>query len=122
VRSFSYKTIGSSHFPVSDGVIDYILIISVLHHIPDSNIHAYFEEFKRILKPDGKIILIEPYICDKINFRSRLMCFLDRGKYIRREEEYLNLFQQHHFNARTMKKYSQLLIYEKIIIEANQVQ
>lgn len=118
---YRFISINSSNFPVSDGAIDYILIISVLHHISDSDIHAYFKEFKRVLKPDGKIILIEPYICDKINLKSRLMCFLDRGEYIRREEEYLKLFQQHHFRVQTIKKYRQLFIYNKIVIEANQL-
>lgn len=117
---YSFKSIDSPSFPIDSGTVDYILIISVLHHIPDPDIHPYFKEFKRILKTDGKIILIEPYICDKVNFRNRLMCFIDRGKYIRREEEYLNLFQQHNFRAQTIKKYKQLFIYEKIIIGANQ--
>lgn len=117
---YDFRSINGSNLLISDGVIDYILIISVLHHIPDSEIHAYFEEFRRVLKPDGKIILIEPCIYDKVNFRSRLMCFLDRGKYIRREEEYLNLFKRHQFSAQAIKKYSQLFIYRKIIIEASQ--
>jgi len=119
---YRFQGINSSNLPASDGAVDYILIISVLHHIPDSEIHEYFKEFKRILKPSGKIILMEPYVCNKIDLRSKLMCFLDRGKYIRSPEEYLNLFEQHHFRAHIKGKYNQMVIYKKIIVEANQSQ
>lgn len=44
---------------VPDNSIDTILVIAVLHHIPDEQIKAYLREFERILKPNGKIVAIE---------------------------------------------------------------
>lgn len=44
--------------PFENESIDAMLMIDVLHHIPDSV--RFFEEANRCLKPAGKIIMIEP--------------------------------------------------------------
>lgn len=44
--------------PFEDNSVAAILMIDVLHHIPDSQL--FFTEATRILKPGGKILMIEP--------------------------------------------------------------
>ena len=53
-----------------DQSIDIIYCRNVLHHIP--NLSALFNEFNRILKPNGRIVIIEP---TKETFRINV--FLD---------------------------------------------
>lgn len=42
-----------------DGILDGITMIDVLHHIPKPNL--FFKEALRTLKPDGKVVMIEPF-------------------------------------------------------------
>lgn len=37
-----------------------VLLLNVLHHLPDSG--AFFRECERVLKPGGRVCLIEPYV------------------------------------------------------------
>lgn len=116
---YNFKAINGYEIPVSHGIIDYILISSVLHHIPCQEIPKYIKEFKRILKPDGKVILMEPCVSDNTNLRSKLMCLIDRGKYIRNQVGYMEFFEQHHFEAKIIETYNQIFVYKKTIIEAS---
>lgn len=46
--------------PFKDSTLDSIVMIGVLHHL--KNVAKFFDEAKRVLKPGGKIIMVEPYI------------------------------------------------------------
>jgi len=56
---FSNLAFARNYFPFPDGVFDYVSATSVLHHIPASEHPLYAEEFKRILKPKGVILVQE---------------------------------------------------------------
>jgi SAM-dependent methyltransferase len=45
--------------PFRDSSTTAILMLNVLHHLPDSR--AFFRECQRVLKPGGRVCLIEPY-------------------------------------------------------------
>jgi SAM-dependent methyltransferase len=51
-------TFPGEQMPFADNELSAILMIDVLHHIPDSR--SFFREAQRVLKPGGKIIMIEP--------------------------------------------------------------
>jgi SAM-dependent methyltransferase len=51
-------TFSGEEMPFNDNELSAILMIDVLHHIPDSI--SFFREAQRVLKPGGKIIMIEP--------------------------------------------------------------
>ncbi len=48
----------ATEMPFDDASIDAVVMIDVLHHIPD--VRAYFRELERSLRPGGKSIMIEP--------------------------------------------------------------
>jgi|GEM_PF-2221438 len=50
-----YKVIGAK-----DHSFDVIHCRNVIHHIPEKDLHILFNEFNRLLKPDGKLIISEP--------------------------------------------------------------
>ncbi|MGE4283201.1 MAG: class I SAM-dependent methyltransferase [Clostridia bacterium] len=116
-----FEAIEGAHLPVSDGVVDYVVIISVIHHISRWEIVEYLSEFKRVLKPGGKVIMMEPCISENSSLRNRFMCLIDRGKYIRSQKEYMALFDQHCFKTKAVERYNQLVVYKKIIIEASPI-
>ncbi len=51
-------TFSGEQMPFGDNELSAILMIDVLHHIPDCK--SFFREAQRVLKPGGKIIMIEP--------------------------------------------------------------
>ncbi len=116
-----FETFDLKQIPVDKGQMDYILIISVLHHIDSSNISGYMREFQRILKQDGKIIVIEPYLFVKTTFSNRFMQWYDDGDYIRSEQEYINLFRDH-FQCNVVKKFKKCFLYNEMFFSASPLQ
>jgi SAM-dependent methyltransferase len=47
------------HLPFSQNALDALIMVNVLHHIPDPT--TFFYEAARCIKPLGKIIMIEPW-------------------------------------------------------------
>ncbi len=45
-------------FPFKDRSLDAVLMINVLHHLPDARL--FFNELGRCLKPGGQVIMVEP--------------------------------------------------------------
>jgi len=72
-------------------LFDIVMINSVLHHIDDNLGKNCLKEAYRVLKNDGKVLITEPFI-DHNSFVSTILCKLDRGKYIRKHEEYKIFF------------------------------
>jgi len=46
--------------PFKNNSLDYLVLINVFHHLPDSN--TFFQEATRCVKNGGKILLIEPWV------------------------------------------------------------
>ncbi len=53
------KVFYGEDMPFDDGSVDGIMMIDVLHHIPQPA--AFFEEANRVLKPGGRIVMSEPW-------------------------------------------------------------
>jgi ubiquinone/menaquinone biosynthesis C-methylase UbiE len=114
---YNFDILQDNKIPVDNNSVDYILIISVLHHIPSESLKDYVKELYRVIKENGKIIIIEPCFFERSFFSNHFMSFFDKGNYIRNEYEYLSIFNNY-FQTDVFKKYSQLLLYNKIFITA----
>lgn len=112
---YSFITIKGSLLPLQNNTVDYILIISVLHHIKTELIPDYLEEFRRVLKSSGAIIILEPYFIKRSGLNYLLMKCFDRGKYIQAEGDYIGLFENNRFKTDVVMRFTQLLIYKKIL-------
>ena len=51
-------TLKAETLPFGDGTLSAILMVNVLHHVPDSA--RFLRETQRTLKPGGKIVMVEP--------------------------------------------------------------
>ncbi len=79
-----------------DAYFDVALIIGVLHHLDNSSIESVLAETKRVLKEDGKVLLIEDIpIRSKFNLIGKLLQKLDIGHNIRPIDEYKKIFDQY---------------------------
>lgn len=114
----SFAVVNNPEIPVSQNSIDYILVISVLHHIPEEDLPSYILEFNRILKPGGKILVNEPCYFEDCTFSNLYMKFFDRGKYIQSEDGYLELFKKYEYEVKIHNRYNQLYFYNKLFFSA----
>ncbi len=114
---YKFQVIKNSNLPSPDNFFDFICIFATIHHIPSSDFQKYIEEFKRILKPNEQIIIIEPYINEKNKFSNWFMTTFDDGKYIRSEEEYLDFFKKD-IAITVHKKFRKFFFYNEIFFSA----
>lgn len=115
---YHFDIIHGHHIPAPDNTFDYVLIVSVLHHIPSEELPGYMHEFRRVLKPQGKVIAIEPCFFEHSSFNNRFMNFFDKGQYIRKASEYLNIFENCHYETKIHDRYKQLFFYNKLFFTA----
>lgn len=50
----------AQELPFADASISNLILFDVLHHVPEPS--RFFREAERVLRPDGKVILLEPAI------------------------------------------------------------
>ncbi|MFC4766142.1 class I SAM-dependent methyltransferase [Effusibacillus consociatus] len=115
---YSFQVFDRNRVPVADNSVDYILIVAVLHHIPSEELHAYLQEFRRILKPYGKIIVMEPCLDLNSPVSNWFMTFFDKGHYIRNEDDYMKLFLRNEYQINRLKQFKKLLLYNELFFSA----
>lgn len=118
---YSFSALQGDYLPVLDNSIDYMLIISVLHHISSDELSNYLQEFHRVLKYRGEILIIEPCFFKNSQFNNYFMSLFDKGSYIRCENEYLDIFNKNYYKTTVLKRSSQLFFYNKLFFTATPV-
>jgi len=114
---YRFEATRDNNLPIQNKSKDYILIMAVLHHISSQGLSEYLGEFRRVLKPDGKIIVIEPCFFEKFHLSNWCMSSFDRGKYIRNEGEYLKIFHGHNYKTEVIKRFKKCF-YNEIFFTA----
>lgn len=81
-----------THLALRDSQCDAVLVCGVLHHMTDTQVIAALREIRRILKPYGRALLIEPIpVVSRWNLPGRLLLAVDRGHFIRGGEKWTEL-------------------------------
>lgn len=114
----TFHVLNSKDLPVEDNSVDYILVVAVLHHISSEEISSYMKEFQRILKANGTIIVMEPCLCKKNPLCNWFMNWYDKGDYIRNENGYLELFQDHDYDCTVLKRFRKGFLYNELFFSA----
>jgi SAM-dependent methyltransferase len=60
VAAARFEMGGAARLPFSDGSFDLAVIQNALHHVPEAEMSAALREAMRCLKPDGRLVVIEP--------------------------------------------------------------
>lgn len=115
---YTFRVMNRHTIPLQENIIDYILVISVLHHIPVGEIVLYLKEFQRILKPSGKILVLEPCFFENSPVSNLFMRSFDRGKYVQYETEYLRQFKNYNYAVEVYGRKKQLYFYNKLFFSA----
>jgi SAM-dependent methyltransferase len=81
---------------LADRSFDGALVLGVFHHLPDAIVRASMAELHRVLRAGATLLVIEDVPPPSLwNVPGHLMHALDRGDFIRTDEDYRALFAPH---------------------------
>ncbi len=101
--SFANKKYGGKFFVMdatkmnfNKKVFNWVLMVSFLHHIPDNELKKIFNDVNRVLKDDGKLIIIDPVpVEEQSNFIRKFIFKNDRGNYGRGKAKISELLESY---------------------------
>lgn len=70
-----------------------VLIVGVLHHLPDENVRKILEIASHVLLRDGKLLIFEDIYRERFNPVGKLVKKFDVGKHIRTHQAYGELYR-----------------------------
>ena len=77
----------------ADGSFDQILVFGLLHHLDDETVRAVLREMRRLLRPDGRALVVEDIpAVSRLNLLGHLIHSAENGQHIRPVEEYRRLY------------------------------
>ncbi|GEL77573.1 class I SAM-dependent methyltransferase [Tenuibacillus multivorans] len=118
-HQYQFNILNNHTLPIQDQSIDVILIIAVLHHIPQDMILGYLKEFRRILKNhDSEIIILEPCLLNKKCLKNWFMRTFDKGDYLQNEQSYLNMFKGAGFQTTKISQFPKFMFYNELLFKA----
>ena len=88
---------------------DYVFLFGIIHHINNSEIKEIFFLIKKILKKNGKLIILDNVLIKKQNIIAKILIKLDKGNYIRNLSDYKFLLKKN------FKNFSYSIIKQKFI-------
>ena len=74
---------------------DLVIMMGVMHHISDTEVEQCLASIKRIIAKDGRFVSFDPCYTKGMNPIARLLCMLDRGRYVRYAEDFVRLQQKY---------------------------
>lgn len=71
--------------------VDIAIVSAVLHHLDDAGARELLSLLRRVVKPGGRVVTLDPAFTDRQNPIARLLVRLDRGRHPRTPEGYAAL-------------------------------
>lgn len=82
----------ASRLAFRDNMFHYAFVVGVFHHMDNDTATHAIREIKRVCRPGGTIVIIEPiYPTNKLNIIGYILSRLDRGKFIRRPKDLVSI-------------------------------
>ena len=88
----TFITMDGRELKFSAQSFDVVLFVGALHHMDPETVRACFKEIKRVLRDDGVVLCAVPLFTPG-KWLSNLLLRHDRGRYIRDEAGYRDLFE-----------------------------
>ncbi|MBI5682759.1 MAG: class I SAM-dependent methyltransferase [Deltaproteobacteria bacterium] len=86
----------ATKLPFKDNSFDSVFSIGFFHHIGYDGAKNVFNEIIRVSKPDTTILIMDAFYPDsKLNLIGWLLCKIDRGRFMRRKEEFEKELNRH---------------------------
>lgn len=78
----------AASLPFFDRSFHKILIIGMLHHLPDATCRLVLQEVRRVLIDDGMVLVMEDLESADNSMLTKILHSFDKGKYVRSERQY----------------------------------
>jgi SAM-dependent methyltransferase len=75
------------------GTFDKVLLLGVMHHLPDPSIKQTMALIPKLLRPQGVLITMDPAFEKNQHPIARIMARMDRGRFVRSTNDYVALIQ-----------------------------
>jgi len=113
-----------AHLPIGPSAgFDFILVNSLLHHLPTSVVHTLLSQLALLLSPGGSIHVLDLVLPQEISL-ARWLARMDRGAFARSRAEWVSLLEQH-FRISLARSYSlsvpRIVLWNMIYIRADSV-
>jgi SAM-dependent methyltransferase len=83
--------VGLESLEEEQGGFDAVLAIGVVHHLDDEQAAGLFDLARRALRPAGRLVTYDGCYVPQQSRLARWLLANDRGKFVRRQEDYLKL-------------------------------
>jgi len=83
--------VGLAPIAKESGTFDLVLATGVIHHLNDAQAARLFDLARRALRPAGRLITFDGCYVPRQSRVARWLLAGDRGKFVRRQEDYLRL-------------------------------
>lgn len=104
--------------PVSPASFDVVIAHGLLHHLDDAEANVLFRVARRALKPGGRMVTFDGCYAPGQSAAARLALRLDRGKHVRRREDYERLARAEFEDVKGFVRHDLLRIpYTHLIME-----
>jgi SAM-dependent methyltransferase len=91
-----FQVMAGQALAYADDSFDEGLVAGVFHHLPNPAVCQIAAELARVLRPGGRLLVMEDTPTrDWWNLPGRVIHLVDRGAYIRSDEDYYSLFEEH---------------------------
>jgi SAM-dependent methyltransferase len=81
--------------PWRSSFFDWIICFAVIHHVPPEGTKVFREEILRLLKPRGKILIVDPVpVESQKSAWSKSLLSLDRGRFPRLPGKVIEIFDK----------------------------
>jgi len=88
---FRVSSVNGAELAELFGQADIVMANGVVHHLDDWEAMRLFELAASLLKPDGRLVTIDPVFHPKQGYVRRWLVSQDRGEHVRAPERYLTL-------------------------------
>jgi ubiquinone/menaquinone biosynthesis C-methylase UbiE len=94
IKNFYPQLVENKKLPFEDNTFDSILMFDVIHHLED--IDQNFNEIKRVLKNDGKLIVYEPNKLNPLIWILHILDPIERGLLkVGTKKKYFDILKKH---------------------------
>ncbi|MDD2807017.1 MAG: class I SAM-dependent methyltransferase [Patescibacteria group bacterium] len=105
----------ATNLPFDDHSFSKVLVVGVFHHLSNDAAERAIKEIKRVLKLDGKFLVMEDTASS--NIFTKFLHRLDQGEFIRSGEQWFNLFSQNWKVAENFKFNNGICYYSCFLLE-----
>lgn len=101
--------------PTKAATVDLVFVCGVLHHLSDAECGEIVREFRRVLRPGGQVLVLEPVLSTSWPVHTAVMRLFDAGSFLRDECGYMRLLKDHfdvvlHGTVRTPNLYNTVIL------------